>query len=98
MLIREETSVKTHKFHYHRERSGTIEVRNMLSIMFLICQFLFDFYLLMLRYVKMTCVDIGPSHLAGESPSERQVAVRYMVVFLSKAYEEPKILRITCNA
>ena len=96
--MREQISAMTLKFHFQRDKSGNIEVRKMLPFMFLIFQFLFNFYLIMLRYVKMTCVDIGPSHLAGESPSERQVAVRYMVVFLSKAYEEPKILRITCNA
>ena len=34
----------------------------------------------MLRYVKMTCADIGPSRPAGASPIERKVGVIDMVI------------------
>ena len=64
------------------------EVINMLSIMFLIFEFLFHFYLVMLRQVRMICADIGPAHPARASPIERKVAFIYMVVHLSEEDEE----------
>ena len=88
MLMREHIFSMTLNFNCERERSGTIEVINMLPFMFLIFQFLFDFYLVMLRYVKMTCADIGPTCPAGALHIEKLVLVRDMVVHNSEATEE----------
>ena len=49
---------------------------------------LFNFYFVMLRQVKMICVDIGHVHPARMFPIERQGWVIYMVVHHFKADEE----------
>ena len=59
--------------------------------MFLIIQILFDFYIVMLRCVKMTCANIGPSRLVGASPIERKVVGRHMEIPYVSIVDLPRL-------